>query len=225
VIPGRVRTHIERPSPEAVASLRGRSTGIVSDCLNRMGAMDGGIRRMAPAEPCVGVAVTVEEVEGGNLMTLVALDLIEPGDVLVIDAKRVESRAAWGGIQTEAALRRGAAAVIVDGAVRDVDEIERLGLPVYARALAPAGPIKGFGGNVNLPVACGGVVVAPGDVIVGDSDGVVVVPRELVDEVAQLAAERETAEHSWQTRLDAGESTLDILELWDRIRQLGVRFE
>lgn len=222
MIGGRIVRDVPRVPADALAALSRFPTSIVSDSLNRLGAMDAGIRTLAAGRSFAGSALTVEEVEGGNLMSHAALELVRPGDVIVIDAKRVTSRSCWGGIQTEAALARGAVGVVVDGVVRDADEIESLGLPIFARGVAPAGPLKGWGGNVNLPIACGGAVVSPGDVVLGDDDGVVVVPLALVAALPSHCEERLAAEREWRDRVAAGEPTLDILDLRRRLDELGV---
>ena len=190
-----------------------------------MGTMDGLIRPLLPGRGFCGPAITVEEVEGGNLMSHAALELVQPGDVLVIDAKGITTRACWGAVQTAAAQRLGLAAVVVNGVVRDRADTATRALPIYALGTSPGGPLKGWGGNVNLPIACGGVAVCPGDVVVGDDDGVVVVSRDLAGELAELCAARQTLEQGWTERVEAGASTVDAVGLRDSLDRQGVRYE
>jgi regulator of RNase E activity RraA len=219
---GKLIRDLPRPPQDIVAGLGRVSTSILSDCLDRLNAMNSVLQPIAPGKTFAGPAFTVEEMEGGNLMSHLALKFLQAGDVLVIDGKGVTTRAGWGGLQTLAAQRKGAAAVIIDGAVRDRDEIFKLGLPVYARAVTPAGPHKGWAGRVNLPVSCGGVVVHAGDVIVGDGDGVVVVPREQATPILEKARERLRMEQDWFRRVEAGENTADFLGMTELAAKYGV---
>jgi regulator of RNase E activity RraA len=192
--------------------------------MNRMGIMDGAIKSVVRGMPCCGPVLTVEEVEGGNLMSHIALDLAQEGDVLVIDAKAITSRAAWGGIQTAMAANKGIAGIVINGALRDSDSIKEIGIPVYAIGASPGGPHKGWSGNVNYPIACGGVSMAPGDVLVADDDGVVVVPFDLVETILPLCGAREKMEDEWLRRVQGGESTLDVVGLRAKLDDLGIEF-
>ena len=113
---------------------------------------------------------------GDNSALHAAIHLAKPGDVLVVDAGGFIGNAVWGGLMTAAAVRKGIAGLIVDGAVRDRTEISALGLPCFSRGTVPAGPHKAFGGEIDGPIACGGIAVSPGDLVVADADGVTVVP-------------------------------------------------
>jgi regulator of RNase E activity RraA len=225
IVPGRVRLAIERPDPDVLDALARFPPGLISDCQNRMGAMDGRIRSLLPGRSFCGPAITVEEVEGGNLMSHAALELTQPGDVLVIDAKGITTRACWGAVQTLAAERLRLAAVVVNGVVRDRADVALRSMPIYALGTSPGGPLKGWGGNVNLPIACGGVAVCPGDVVVGDDDGVVVVARNLAGELPELCARRQTLEQGWAEQVEGGASTVDAVGLRGSLDHQGVRYE
>ena len=138
----------------------------------------------------IGPAVTVENPPGDNLMVHKAMALIQPGAVLVIKITGEGCASACGGIMLRRMQRLGIQAVIVDGYVRDLDELLQTDMPVFARGLMPAGCKKNGLGQINYPIACGGVVVRPGDIIVADRDGVICLPEEDVQEVAQRAAEK-----------------------------------
>lgn len=225
MIPGRVRVAIERPDAEVLDALRRFPSSLVSDCQNRMGAIDGRIRPLAAGRGFCGPAITVEEAEAGNAMSHAALELAQPGDVLVIDAKGVTTRACWGGVQTLAATRLGLAGVVINGTVRDSAAVASGQMPIYALGSSPGGPLKGWGGNVNMPIACGGVAVCPGDVVVGDEDGVVVVARQLAAELPELCARRLEIEDGWTEQVGAGATTIDAIGLRATLQSHGIRYE
>ncbi|MGW4031406.1 RraA family protein [Streptomyces sp. NPDC004838] len=155
----------------------------VGDALRRMTVMDGGIRLMTECASFLGNALTVDVRSGDNLAVHRALDEARPGDVLVVNGHGDTTRALIGDLIGEIMVNTGVTGAVVDGAVRDVRALSEMGLTVYARAITPAGPFKAGPGAVGAPVAVGGMVVAAGDVLVGDADGVVVVPRRRVTEV------------------------------------------
>jgi 4-hydroxy-4-methyl-2-oxoglutarate aldolase len=155
----------------------------------------------------VGPALTVKIPHTDSTAVHVALDLIEAGDVLVIDTSGDHSHAAWGGLGSYAAVKRGAAGIVVDGPVTDYSEILDLGLPVFCRGLSPITTrIKGTEGAINVPVSIGGVTVNPGDVIFGDEDGMAVLNPSDAKRVADDLAQNEAAEQAIKAKLDAGES-------------------
>ncbi|MDQ0775543.1 RraA family protein [Streptomyces aurantiacus] len=155
----------------------------VGDALQRMTVMDGGIRLCTERAALLGNALTVDVRSGDNLAIHRALDEARPGDVLVVNGHGDMTRALIGDLIGEIMVNAGVTGAVVDGAVRDVQALSEMGLAVYARAITPAGPFKNGPGTIGAPVAVGGVVVAAGDVLVGDADGVVVVPRSRVREV------------------------------------------
>ena len=143
----------------------------------------------------------------------------------MIDAKGVMTRSCWGGVQTLMAKQRKVSGIVIFGTIRDFAAVKELGIPVYALGTSSGGPLKGWGGNINYPIACGGVVVKPGDIVAGDDDGVVVVPREVADRLPILCKRRKTREEEWVARVKEGESTFQILNLNTRLKSLGVEFE
>ena len=160
---------------------KGIATANLSDVVGRVGAMDGGLRRLCGTQ-MAGPAHTVMTATGDSSSIHRALVDADPGSVLVVDAQAGTARAVWGAVMTAAAIERGIVGVVIDGAVRDIDEIASSGFPVFARATCPAGPHKGFRGAHGVTIQCGGVVVKPGDIIVGDADGVTVVPAAQADD-------------------------------------------
>jgi RraA family protein len=178
------------PSWDRVAASKTRRLGQVpaanvGDALQRMTVMDGGIRLFTERAALLGNALTVDVRSGDNLAVHRALDEARPGDVLVVNGHGDMTRALIGDLIGEIMANAGVVGAVVDGAVRDVQALSKLGLAVYARAVTPAGPFKDGPGTIGAPVAVGGVVVTAGDVLVGDSDGVVVVPRHRVMEVVE----------------------------------------
>ncbi len=203
--------HFERLSPEALAAWGEIPPAVASDCMNRENFMAAAIKPVRAGTTLVGQARTVTSMVGDNGVSHVATALLGPGEVLVIDAGGYQDVAVWGGVATRAAMARGAAGVVIDGAVRDVAEIRELGFPCYARAAVPGGPHKGFGGTIDGAIACAGCPVAPGDIVLGDDDGVAVVP--LAAQAALLAACRDklTQEEDWLAELAAGKTMAEIL--------------
>ncbi|MEM7523411.1 MAG: RraA family protein [Pseudomonadota bacterium] len=149
---------------------------VASDCLERGQAMAGAISPLTPSMRIVGQARTVACMVGDNSALHAAIGRCAPGDVIICDGQRFEDAALFGGLLTRSAREAGVAGLVIDGAVRDSEEIIEDGFPCFSRAVVPRGPHKGFGGSIDGPVSCGGVAVAPGDLILGDADGVTVVP-------------------------------------------------
>lgn len=222
---GVIRRQIERPKPEVVAQFEALPSSIVSDAMNRANAMRATIKSLRPGVRCVGTAVTVQSMVGCNLMSHQAIYLAKPGDVLVIDGRGHVDTSIWGFVQTRACQIQGLAGVVIDGSVRDSAEIRECGYPVFCAGASPLGPHKGWGDSINLPIQCGGVRVAPGDIVVADDDGVVVVPQEWAERVAEAARACLEAEKGWFERLEQGESTVEILGLDQKIQSLGVQWE
>lgn len=182
----RIYSKIHRPSESDLSGLAEASTCDVSDVARGAGVMDGGIRALyAPMGRVFGPAITVDLTPGDGLLLRAAIDVAEPGDIIVANAHGDCSRAILGGALAMHMVNRDVRALVVDGAVRDVSEFRELGLPVMARGVTPrSGTTSAGWGEVNVPVACGGAVVSPGDVVIGDEEGLVVVPRRWVAAVA-----------------------------------------
>ncbi len=174
----RVRLAIERPDPAVVDGLGSFESCDVSDLLNRMYTMDHGLRNVVGGAPLSGPAVTVKVFPGDNLMIHKALDVARPGDVVVVDTSGSDRNAVFGDMVAYKAVQRGIAGFVIDGLIRDLDGVRETGLPVYARGVTSFGPLHRGPGELNYAVSCGGIVVNPGDVIVADSSGIVVVARD-----------------------------------------------
>ena len=184
----------ERVDPRVVAQAAGYASSILADVAGRRGALSGRIAPLSPTMRFAGPALTVEVRPGDNLMIHAAMAIAKPGDVIVVDGKGDLSSALMGEIMSQQCVAIGVVAVVIDGAVRDSEAIRELGLPMFAAGLNPNGPTKCVPGRLNHPISIGGVSVSPGDLIVGDADGVTVIEREKAAAMLPLAAEKVAAE-------------------------------
>lgn len=183
---------------------------IAGDAMNRQNIMHANIAPLGKGYHMVGQARTVSAVAGDNSAIHAALGFVKPGQILVIDGGGYSDRALWGGILSSYAKRMQLAGVVLDGAVRDIAELRADTMPVYCCGRNPAGPSKGWGGMIDVPISCGGVAVKPGDLIIGDDDGVAVIPLERADAILVGAKERLSFEADVLKRIDAGEDTASI---------------
>ena len=185
---------IQRVDAATVAKAAEYPSSILADVAGRRGALSGRIAPLAPSMRFAGPAITVEVRPGDNLMIHAAMAIAQPGDVLVIDGKGDLSSALMGEIMSQQCVALGVVGVVIDGAVRDSEAIRELGFPMYAAGLNPNGPTKAVSGRLNHPISIGGVSVNPGDLVVGDADGVTVIERDKAAAMLPLAAEKVAAE-------------------------------
>lgn len=176
---------------------------LIGDVLQRMGMMASAIHHVAGKPSFFGTILPLLTREGDNLAIHRALDDAQPGDVLVVNANGEVNRAVFGDLLGEICLLKKVAAVVIDGAVRDIEELDVMGLPTYARAVNPAGPSKYGPGQVGAPVACGNVVCNPGDAILGDRDGVIVISRHILPTLAERLKTQNDFEISFRERVRA----------------------
>ena len=184
-----VRRDFTRISPDVVAHASKYQAAILADVAGRRGTLDR-VAPLAPAMKLAGPAFTVEVRPGDNLMIHAAMAMAKPGDVLVVDGKGDTSCALMGALMINACTVLQLGGLVIDGAVRDTDELRELGFPVFAVGANPNGPTKFIPGRINWPISAGGVAVSPGDLVVGDADGVVVVEREKAASLLPLAAKK-----------------------------------
>jgi 4-hydroxy-4-methyl-2-oxoglutarate aldolase len=180
------------------------------EATGRKGALPHSIKPINPTMKICGPAVTVSSPPTDNLMLHQALYVAQPGTVLVVDVNRGYEAGYWGEIMTVAAQQRKIAGLVIDGCVRDADLIEKLGFPVFSRGLSIRGTDKKGGGHINSPIVIGDVTVHPGDLVVGDRDGVVVIPSEEIHSTLEASQKREAKEDQIMKELAAGKSTLEI---------------
>ena len=177
---------------------------IAGDVMNRQNVMAGRISPLSPGMTMAGQARTVAVLAGDNAALHEVIGRLRPNEVLVIDAANYDDRAVWGGILNTRAKLRDINGVVLDGAARDAAEMREMGLPVYLSALSPAGPHKGWGGSIDDRISCGGVAVIPGDIILGDDDGVTVVPLARADAVLAASLARIAYEEDILNKLASG---------------------
>lgn len=182
--------NIQRVSADVVAQAAQFPSSILADVAGRRGALSGRIAPLARTMRFAGPAITVEVRPGDNLMIHAAMALAQPGDVIVVDGRGDLTSALMGEIMSQQCVALGVAGVVIDGAVRDVEAICALGFPMYAAGLNPNGPTKFVPGRLNHPISIGGVTVNPGDLVVGDADGVTVIERDKAAALLPLAVEK-----------------------------------
>ncbi|MEV6953840.1 4-carboxy-4-hydroxy-2-oxoadipate aldolase/oxaloacetate decarboxylase [Streptomyces sp. NPDC051183] len=222
---GVVRTAITRADPKDVAALSAFGVATVHEAMGRVGLMRPYLRPVYTRARLCGTAVTVLLQPGDNWMLHVAAEQIEEGDVVVAACTTESEDGFFGELLATSFRARGGRGLVIDGGVRDVADLEEMDFPVFARAVNAKGTVKATLGSVNIPVVCANALVRPGDVVVADRDGVVVVPRERAAEVAGAAARREAAEEGKRVRFRAGELGLDMYGMRGPLAGLGLRYE
>ncbi len=198
----------QRPPSSLVEVLGAMPTSVIGDGMSRLGSMSGAIHALWSGAVVHGPALTVWVRAGDNLKIHQALAIAAPGDVLVVNGQGALTHALFGELMATAALARGIAGIVVDGAVRDIHALEKAAFPAFGLGSCASGPTKEGTGEVGYPIACGGVVCAPGDLIVGDADGVVVVPRADMESVLAAATAVLEAEAGARERIARGEPIL-----------------
>jgi RraA family protein len=202
-----IRRNIQRVPASLVAEARKFQASILADVAGRRGTLGGRIQPLSKSMKVAGPAFTVEVRPGDNLMIHAALALAQPGDVIVVDGKGDLSCALTGALMAAHAEKAGIAGFIIDGAVRDTDDCAKGSFPVFAAGANPNGPLKNSGGRINWPVSVAGTTVNPGDLVVGDADGVVVLPRELAAGVVAGAQAKVDAESDRMKQIGRGQLT------------------
>ena len=222
---GTIRKNIKRPDKKILERFKKIPTTILSDSMNRMNCMHAEIKPVIDNVKIVGPAVTVQCISGSNIMNHQAIYLAKPGDVIVIDARGDKNTAVWGFVQTYACMQRKIGGVVIDGSIRDVLEIRENRYPVFCSGISPAGPHKGWPDNVNVSISCGGATVNPGDVVVGDDDGVTVVPLRQANKVLIDSEKRLRAEKKWFKGIKEGKTSLNVIGLDKKIADMDIIYE
>jgi RraA family protein len=186
-----IRRTFSRPAPHLIEQFRQFDTPDISDMMNRLSTMSSEIHNLCNEAKIVGPACTVKVYPGDNLMVHKALDIAQPGDIVVVDAGGSRMNGVIGDLISTKAKHRGIAAFVIDGLIRDLPDVKEVGLPVFARGVTPIGPLHRGPGEINYSISCGGIVVAPGDLIVGDTNGIVVVRQDSIEAIlSRLKSQR-----------------------------------
>lgn len=215
---------IQRPDAEAVKRLGKAGVATVHEAQGRTGLLRPYMRPIYPTARVAGPAVTVSSQPGDNLMIHASIEVCQPGDVLVVTTTSESTDGMFGELLGVSCQAHGIAGLIIDAGVRDTAELTAMNFPVFAKAVSSQGTVKSTAGDVNIPVVCAGAIINPGDVIVADADGVVVVPREKAAQVADASDQRVAKEEKSRERLRRGELGLDFYGLRAKLVEMGVEF-
>ena len=215
---------IQRPDQDAVRTLQRLGVATVHEAQGRTGLMRPYMRPIYATARAGGAAVTVSCQPGDNLMIHAALELCQTGDILVVTTTSESTDGMFGELLAVSSRARGVAGLVIDAGVRDLADITAMDFPIWAKAISAQGTVKATAGSVNVTVVCAGAIVRPGDVIVGDADGVCVVRREAAAEVARLGLDRVGKEEKTRERLRNGELGLDFYGFRARLVELGVQY-
>ncbi|MFB6749599.1 4-carboxy-4-hydroxy-2-oxoadipate aldolase/oxaloacetate decarboxylase [Streptomyces sp. NPDC056353] len=223
-MPGVIVTNPPRAAAEDVEALAGYGVATVGEAMGRTGLLGPGIRPVQQGVRVAGTAVTVLSWPGDNLMIHAAVEQCGEGDILVVTTTSPSTDGMFGELFATALRRRGVRGLVTGAGIRDTQELREMGFAAWSRAVSAQGTVKATGGSVNVPVALDGQVVHPGDVVVADDDGVVVVPRERARQVAEASEAREKKEAASRAAFLDGQLGLDRYGLRERLRQLGVTY-
>lgn len=215
----RINQPKEKASEEILSEFQKFVTPHVSDNMNRLNAVDSSIRPIHQSGKLVGAAFTVKTRPGDNLLVHKAIDMAGPNDVIVVDAGGEVTNAIMGEIMARIAKKRGIEGFVINGAIRDSKEINEMNYPIYAKGIIHRGPYKDGPGEINVPIQLGGVVVNPGDIILGDMDGIVVVPIESADDIINEVYATMKMEEKMMKEIEEG--TIDRSWVDEVLREKG----
>jgi 4-hydroxy-4-methyl-2-oxoglutarate aldolase len=220
----RIVRRIRRPTVDAVRALASHGVATIHEAQGRTGLLKPYMRPIYSAARVCGPAITVSCHPGDNLMIHAAIEVCAPGDVLVVAPTAESTDGMFGELLANSCVAHGVVGLIVEAGVRDVADLTTMNFPVWSKAISAQGTVKASAGSVNTEIVCAGVTVRPGDVVIGDQDGVVIVKREQAAEIAKLSDARVAREKLTRERLRAGELGVDFYGLREKLLTLGVEY-
>jgi 4-hydroxy-4-methyl-2-oxoglutarate aldolase len=220
----RIIKNIRRADADVISALGAQGVATIHEAQGRAGLLRPYLRPIYATARVAGSAVTVSCQPGDNLMIHAAIEVCQPGDVLVVATTSESTDGMFGELLATSCQAHGIAGLVIDAGVRDVADLTAMSFPVWAKAISAQGTVKATPGSVNIEIVCAGALIRPGDCVIGDQDGVVVVRREEAAEVARLGAARIEKEQQSRERLKAGELGVDFYGLRARLKELGVEY-
>jgi 4-hydroxy-4-methyl-2-oxoglutarate aldolase len=216
--------NIKRADADVIQTLGAQGVATIHEAQGRTGLLNPYLRPIYATARVAGSAISVSCQPGDNLMIHAAIEVCQPGDVLVVTTTSESTDGMFGELLATSCQAHGIAGLVIDAGVRDVADLTAMNFPVWSKAISAQGTVKATPGSVNIDVVCAGAIIRPGDVIVGDVDGVVVVKRELAASVAALGQKRLEKESISRAKLQAGELGVDFYGLRAKLKELGVEY-